>query len=86
MQGVTQVAPSVRPGPPVSGHDTHCASKNHLRNLLGRVSAVTNVTQTASLVIGSLGGGVLGVRPSIWFIEGGLVAVAIVVLAAATRS
>jgi len=58
-------------------------------DLLGRVSAVANVTQTAGLVIGGLGGGVLGdllgVRPSMWFIEGGLVAVAALVLASPLR-
>lgn len=58
-------------------------------DLLGRVSAVANVTQTAGLVIGGLAGGVLGdllgVRPSMWLVEGGLVAVAALVLASPLR-
>jgi len=58
-------------------------------DLLGRVSAVANVTQTAGLVIGGLAGGVLGdllgVRSSMWLIEGGLVAVAALVIASPLR-
>jgi len=58
-------------------------------DLLGRVSAVANVTQTAGLVIGGLAGGILGellgVRSAMWFVEGGLVAVAVLVIASPLR-
>ena len=58
-------------------------------DLLGRVSAVANVTQTAGLVIGGLVGGVLGtflgVPTSMWFVEGGLVVVAALVIASPLR-
>lgn len=58
-------------------------------DLLGRVSSVANVTQTAGLVLGGLAGGVLGdligVRSSMWFVESGLVAVAALVIASPLR-
>lgn len=58
-------------------------------DLLGRVSAVANVTQTTGLVIGGIAGGILGdllgVRSSMWFVESGLVAVAALVIASPLR-
>jgi len=57
--------------------------------LLGRVSAVANVTQTVGLVVGGLIGAALseliGPRSAMWMIMGGLVAVAGYVIASPLR-